>query len=40
MNVKRFVCFLVASVLLLGLSLISCGNISSAKGKNEIAESG
>ena len=37
MNVKRFVCCLLASVLLLGVSLISCGNSSRAKAKNEIA---
>ena len=36
MNVKRFVCCLLASVLLLGVSLISCGNSSRAKAKNEI----
>ena len=30
----------VASVLLLGVSLISCGNSSRAKAKNEIAQSG
>ena len=40
MNVKRFVCCLLASVLLLGVSLISCGNSSRAKAKNEIAQSG
>lgn len=39
MNVKRFVCCLLASVLLLGVSLISCGNSSRAKAKNEIAQS-
>ena len=40
MNVKRFVCCLLASVLLLGVSLISCGNSSRTKAKNEIAQSG
>ena len=40
MNVKRFVCCLLASVLLLGVSLISCGNSSRAKAKIEIAQSG
>ena len=40
MNVKRFVCCLLASVLRLGVSLTSCGNSSRAKAKNEIAQSG
>lgn len=40
MKVKRFACCLLVSVLLMSVSLISCGNSSKTKAENEIAQSG